>query len=61
MNDEKLVCNCTGITVGDIRKAIENGARDFEAVQEATGASTVCGGCIDYAQNVAKEILAEYE
>lgn len=61
MNDEKLVCNCTGVTVGDIRKAVENGAGDFDAVQEVTGVSTVCGGCIDYAKNVVNEILNEYK
>ena len=61
MKDEKLVCNCTGVTIGDIRKAIENGARDFDAVQQATAVSTVCGGCMDHAKNVVNEILNEYK
>lgn len=57
MNDEKIVCNCTGVTIGDIRAAIENGASTFDEVQEITGVSSVCGGCLDYAQNVVKAIL----
>lgn len=59
MKDEKLVCNCTGITIGDIRKAIENGASDFDEVQSVTAVSSVCGQCRDYAENVVKEILEE--
>lgn len=57
MNDDKLVCGCTGVTVGDIRRAIENGASDFDEVQEVSAVSTVCGRCRDYAENVVKAIL----
>ncbi len=57
MNDDKIVCTCMGVTVGDIREAIENGASDFEEVQETTGVSDVCGQCRDYAENVVKAIL----
>lgn len=59
MENEKLVCNCTGVTVGDIRKAIENGASDFSEVQKATAVSSVCGRCRNYAENVVKTILEE--
>ena len=37
MNDNKTVCDCMGVTIGDIRAAIENGAKDFDEVQEVTG------------------------
>lgn len=57
MKDDKIVCNCVGVTIGDIRKAIENGAADFDEVQEATGVSSVCGSCREYAENVVKAIL----
>lgn len=57
MNDEKLVCNCTGVTVGDIRKAVADGAKTFEELQDATGVSTVCGSCREYAENVFKAIV----
>ncbi len=57
MSDDKIVCNCMGVTVGDIREAIKNGASNFEEVQEATSAATVCGKCLEYAENVVKAIL----
>ncbi len=57
MDDTKTVCNCTGVTIGDIRQAIENGASNFDEVQEMTAVSTVCGQCRDYAENVVKAIL----
>lgn len=57
MQDDKLVCNCVGVTVGDIREAIKKGAADFDEVQEATGVSSVCGQCREYAENVVKAIL----
>lgn len=57
MKDDKLVCNCTRMTVADIREAIKKGASDFEGVQEATRVSSVCGRCREYAENVVKGIL----
>lgn len=53
--DTKL-CHCRKLTVGDIRKAVENGADSFEAVQEATGAGTVCGRCRDKAAQYVKSL-----
>lgn len=57
MQEDKLVCNCVGVTVADIREAIKKGASNFDEVQEATGVSSVCGECREYAENVVKEIL----
>lgn len=39
------VCNCTGVTRGQIGEAIQQGCVTFEAVQKETSASTVCGSC----------------
>lgn len=47
MDLNETVCFCGGVTVGDIKAAVEAGATTLEAVQEATGASTHCGGCMD--------------
>lgn len=47
MNLEKIVCNCLGITNGEIKDAVYNGANTLEEVQEKTGAGTVCGICLD--------------
>lgn len=39
------VCNCTGVTRGQIGDAIQQGCVTFDAVQRETSASTVCGSC----------------
>jgi len=41
----QTVCNCTGVTRGQIGDAIALGAQDLEDVKRDTGASTVCGSC----------------
>jgi NAD(P)H-nitrite reductase large subunit len=47
MDLEETVCFCGSVTVGDIKAAVEAGNTTIEAVQEATGASTHCGGCLE--------------
>jgi nitrite reductase (NADH) large subunit len=39
------VCNCTGITRGQLGDAITHGAATVERLMSDTGASTVCGTC----------------
>lgn len=39
------VCNCTGVTRGDLSKAIARGATSVAELAQCTNASTVCGGC----------------
>ncbi|MGD9785628.1 MAG: FAD-dependent oxidoreductase [Hyphomicrobiaceae bacterium] len=39
------VCNCTGVTRGQIGDAIALGAGTLDDVKRDTGASTVCGSC----------------
>ncbi|MCH5210214.1 MAG: (2Fe-2S)-binding protein [Oscillospiraceae bacterium] len=57
MDENETVCPCLNLTVGDIRAAIENGAKDFAAVEEATGVASVCGACRDYAEEVVNSII----
>jgi nitrite reductase (NADH) large subunit len=40
-----VVCNCTGVTRGEIARACAAGARTAEEVTAATRASSVCGSC----------------
>lgn len=40
------------ITNGMIKEAVENGAKTLEDVQEQTGASTVCGACLEDVQRL---------
>ena len=39
------VCNCTGVTRGDLSTASNQGAKTVSELSYATGASTVCGSC----------------
>lgn len=53
LNEE--ICHCMGVTVGDIKKAVEDGAVTFEEVQEVTQAATGCGGCESEVRELVKE------
>ena len=59
MNLEKIVCNCMSVTNGMIKDAVDAGARTLEEVQEATGASTVCGACMEDVQRLVDYFVAE--
>lgn len=43
--DAVAVCNCTGVTRGELGRALASGCAGVEALAAATGASTVCGAC----------------
>lgn len=38
MNDNMIVCRCEEITLGEIKKAIREGAKDIDAVKRMTRA-----------------------
>lgn len=59
MNLDKIVCNCMSVTNGMIKDAVEAGANTLEEVQEATGASTVCGACLEDVQHLIDFFVAE--
>ncbi|MBO5146216.1 MAG: (2Fe-2S)-binding protein [Lachnospiraceae bacterium] len=58
MDDNEVVCVCFQVTVGDIKKAIANGARTFEEIQNETQLGTGCGGCLGAAQELVSALLA---
>ena len=37
-DDERIICRCEEITLGQIRKAIQDGARDLDSVKRMTRA-----------------------
>ena len=39
------VCNCKGISRGDLTRAVDQGCIDVACLASQTGASTVCGSC----------------
>lgn len=59
MNLEKKVCHCKNVTNGDIKTAVENGARTFEELQEHTRAGRGCKRCTDAATRVMEEFIQE--
>ena len=59
MNPDKIVCYCNSVTNGMIKDAIDAGASTLEEIQEATGAGTVCGACLENIENLVKAFVAE--
>ena len=57
MDLNQKVCGCKGVTIGDIKIAIENGATKFEDVQETTKVGTGCGRCVDSVKEIVLELL----
>lgn len=57
MDRNEIICNCMGISRGDIEDAIRSkGLKTVEEVSDATDAGTGCGGCVDQIQEILKEI-----
>ena len=47
MSANRVICACNDVTYLDIRKAMIAGARTLEEIQEATGAGSICGTCVE--------------
>ena len=43
--DSYLVCQCNGVSKGELCEAISNGKRNLMDLQQATNAGSVCGSC----------------
>ncbi len=43
---DAIICHCRGLTRRDLENAMRTGAVGADALIEATGATTTCGGCI---------------
>ncbi|MGN0348215.1 MAG: (2Fe-2S)-binding protein [Roseburia sp.] len=56
MSDEKVICICMNVTAGAIKDAFENGSRTVKEIQDATGAGTVCGSCLDEIEHLLDEL-----
>lgn len=59
MNPDKVVCNCMNITNGMIEEAVKAGAKTLEDIQDQTGASTVCGACLENVQRLVDFFVSE--
>lgn len=59
MDLEKVVCYCQNVTNGMIKEAVDGGAVTLEEVQAATGAGTVCGGCLENVRRLVDQFVEE--
>lgn len=59
MDLEKVVCYCQNVTNGMIKEAVDGGAATLEEVQVATGAGTVCGGCLENVRRLVDQFVSE--
>lgn len=57
--DQAQVCTCNGVSAGDIRQAVANGAHTLAAVAECTAAGTSCAGCVPAVTALVNTTLAE--
>ena len=53
----RIVCDCVGTTVEDIKTAVANGAKTVEDIKEATEAGTICCGCDCEIETTLHEVL----
>ncbi|GAB2729974.1 (2Fe-2S)-binding protein [Halomonas garicola] len=53
------VCMCKGVTDHRIRREVDDGARSWREVREATGCGTQCGKCACTAKAVTREALSD--
>lgn len=56
MDLNETICFCADVTAEDIKKAYDEGHTTVDAIGEATGAGTHCGGC----QDRIAELLEEF-
>ncbi len=45
MNNDRMICYCAEVTEGDIRNALEHGAKDINDIKKRTGACSM-GRCL---------------
>jgi bacterioferritin-associated ferredoxin len=55
----RLVCDCYGITVDDIKTALQNGANGFEDLEKSMKLGVMCSACIDDAKKVIGKLKEE--
>jgi len=56
MSENRIICTCQDVDYNTIKKAIEDGAKTVDDIMEATGAGTVCGGCISEIEEILEEV-----
>lgn len=54
MPDAAQVCNCNGVSKGQIKKCVEGGKRSLKMVMDSTRAGTGCGSCKMLVQEIVE-------
>ena len=57
MQNEDVVCTCLGLTIGDLKKAISDGATSFEEIQQMTDLGNICGVCVGEVREIVEHLL----
>lgn len=52
-----LVCTCMGVMFSEIVEAIENGATDFQALQDELLVGTGCNSCIPEIEQILSDMI----
>ncbi|MGM9516535.1 (2Fe-2S)-binding protein [Roseateles sp. DB2] len=55
-----IVCLCHRVSDRDIRRAVAEGTRNFEVLQDETRAASACGACHDCAREVFNEAVSTH-
>ena len=50
-----IVCLCRRVSDRDIRRVVQQGVDNFDALQDETGVASHCGACHDCARDVFDE------
>jgi len=53
------VCLCKNVTDHRIRGVVEDGARSWREVQQATGCGTQCGKCACTGKDITREAIRD--
>jgi len=61
MNSNHIICECNGTTAGQIEKAVQEGARTFEEVQEKLHIGKQCIKCKDIARLLIESYVEDIE
>ena len=53
------VCICNAVTDSDIRKAVDDGVRNFKQLNRATDCGDSCGTCKEMAVDILQQALGK--
>ena len=54
---DRIICDCMGTSLEDIKNAVANGAKTVDDIKEVTEAGTICCGCDWEIEEALNEVL----